>query len=159
MRVLAIDPGYGRCGMAVVEKTPQGETLLFSDCIETARDDSFVERLAAVADACQRLLTEHAPDCVALEKLYFTKNQKTAMHVAEVRGALIQIAAERDLPVFEYGPGEIKSAVAGSGRADKKQIEAMIRLLVRVDKTIKHDDEYDAIAVGLTHLAHHKSTY
>lgn len=156
MKVLAIDPGYGRCGVAVVEKTPQGETLLYSDCIETASGDEFTERLAAVASHCQAILKEQRPDCLALEKLFFTKNQKTAMHVAEVRGALIQIAASHDLPVFEYGPGEIKSAIAGSGRADKKQIEAMIKLLIRIEKPIKHDDEYDAIAVGLTHLAHHK---
>ncbi|RJQ33441.1 crossover junction endodeoxyribonuclease RuvC [Candidatus Parcubacteria bacterium] len=153
MKVLAIDPGYGRCGVAIVEKQNGKEFLLYSDCIETAGSDEFTDRLAAVASHCVKLLDEYAPDCVALEKLYFQKNQKTAMRVAEVRGALIQIAGERDIPVFEYGPGEVKSATTGSGRADKQQIAAMIKLLVKVEKPIKHDDEYDAIAIGMTHLA------
>ena len=157
MKVLAIDPGYGRCGVAVMEKTPYGEKLLYSSCIETGKDDPFMERLAAVTDACVRLLQEHTPDCMALEKLYFTKNQKTAMHVAEVRGALLQVAAERDLPVFEYGPGEIKSAVAGSGRADKKQMAAMLHLLIKIERSIQYDDEYDAIAIGVTHIARYRT--
>lgn len=153
MKVLAIDPGYGRCGVAVVEKDGGKERLIYSDCIETAGGDEFPERLAAVAAECARLLDEHVPDCMALEKLFFQKNQKTAMHVAEVRGALIQIAAERDIPVFEYGPGEVKSATTGSGRADKQQIAAMVRMLIKIEKPIRHDDEYDAIAIGITHLA------
>lgn len=153
MKVLAIDPGYGRCGVAVVEKKHGRERLLYSDCIETAGSDAFPERLAAVTAHCVRLLDEHAPDCMALEKLFFAKNQKTAMHVAEVRGALIQIAAERDIPVFEYGPGEVKSATAGSGKADKQQMATMLRMLVKIEKPIRHDDEYDAIAIGITHLA------
>ena len=155
--MLAIDPGYGRCGVAIVEKENGRERLLYSDCIETAGGDAFPERLAAVAAECARLLEEHAPDCMALEKLYFTKNQKTVMRVAEVRGALIQIAAENDIPVFEYGPGEVKSATTGSGRADKEQVASMLRLLIRIEKPIRHDDEYDAIAIGITHLARAKS--
>ncbi len=157
MKVLAIDPGYGRCGVAVVEKDAGGERLLYSDCIETDGDDEFPERLAAVTTHCARLLDEHAPDCMALDKLFFAKNQKTAMHVAEVRGALIQIAAERDIPVFEYGPGEVKSATTGSGRADKQQVATMLRMLVKIDKPIQYDDEYDAIAIGITHLARAKN--
>jgi crossover junction endodeoxyribonuclease RuvC len=129
---------------------------LYSDCIETGAADGFAERLATVAAACTRLLEQHAPDCMAIEKLYFTKNQKTAMRVAEVRGALIQIAAARDIPVFEYGPGEIKSATTGSGNADKQQVAAMLRLLVKIEKPIRFDDEYDAIAIGITHLARAK---
>ena len=75
------------------------------------------------------------------------------MHVAEVRGALIQIASERDIPVFEYAPAQVKSATTGSGNATKQQVAGMVRHLVRIDKLIKHDDEFDAIALGLTHLA------
>lgn len=153
MKVLAIDPGYGRCGVAVVEKKGGRETLLHSDCVETAAGDDFPERLAAVTAAALRLIAEHAPDCMAIEKLYFQKNQKTAMRVAEVRGALIALAGSRDLPVSEYTPGEVKSAVAGSGAADKKQVATMIRALVKVEKEIRFDDEYDAIAIALTHLA------
>jgi len=152
MKVLAIDPGYGRCGVAVVEKKDGKEILLYSACIETPASADFPARLAQVADECARLMKEYGPDAVALEKLYFSSNQKTAMRVAEVRGALIQTASNQGLPVFEYGPGEVKSAVASSGTADKKQMASMLHLLIKIDKTIEHDDEYDAIAIGVTHL-------
>lgn len=153
MKVLAIDPGYGRCGVAVLEKNNGKEKLLYSDCIETAAGDAFPERLAAVASVCETLLKAHGPDALAIEKLYFTKNQKTAMQVAEVRGALIALAAQHDIPVFEYAPGEIKVAAAGSGSADKRSVIKMLHALLVIDKKIEHDDEYDAIAVGITHLA------
>ncbi len=154
MKVLAIDPGYGRCGMAVIERENNKEVLLFSDCVETSGTDEFSDRLAAVANACARLIQEHRPQALAIEKLYFQKNQKTAMRVAEVRGALIETATRLGVPVSEYGPGQVKSAVAGSGRADKIAVARMLHTLLKIDKKIKHDDEYDAIAIGITHLAH-----
>jgi crossover junction endodeoxyribonuclease RuvC len=154
MRVLAIDPGYGRCGIAVLERSSAGDAVIYSDCIETSAADAFNDRLAAVAAECERVLMRHEPECLALEKLYFAKNRTTALKVAEVRGALLSMAAARDLPVHEYAPSEIKSAAAGSGNADKAQVAKMLHLLVRIEKPIRHDDEYDAIAVGLTHLAH-----
>lgn len=153
MRVLGIDPGYGRCGMAVVEKENGRETLLYSACIETSAEDEFPERLRDVVGACKALIRTHAPDAAALEKLYFSKNQKTAMRVAEVRGALIALCAEHNIPIFEYGPGQVKSAVTGSGSADKTHIAKMLHVLMQIDKKVEHDDEYDAIAVGITHLA------
>lgn len=152
MRVLAIDPGYGRCGVAVLEKTSGRETLMYSDCIETSETASFPMRLVRVADECDRLIHTFKPDVVALESLFVTKNQKTAMHVAEVRGALMYIAERAGLPIAEYTPGQVKSAL-GYGSADKKQIIKMVHALLRIDKEIRHDDEYDAIAVGITHLA------
>ncbi len=159
MRVLAIDPGYGRCGVAVVEKNGGGkEILLYSDCIETSAHDQFADRLAEVAGACARLIKTHAPDCLALEKLYFQTNQKTAMRVAEVRGALINTAQGAGIEVFEYTPGEVKSAAAGSGAADKKAVARMLHSLMKIEKEIKHDDEYDAIAIAVTHLARARGT-
>jgi len=153
MKVLAIDPGFGRCGVAVVEKTNGKEVLLYSDCIETSPEQPFPERLAAVAKECTELIRKYAPDAVALEKLFFSKNQKTAMQVAEVRGALIESATRFGVPVFEYAPGEVKSAAAGSGSADKTQVSKMLHVLIRIEKEIAFDDEYDAIAIGITHLA------
>jgi crossover junction endodeoxyribonuclease RuvC len=156
MKVLAIDPGYGRCGMAVMEKVNGKEILIYSDCIETSPKDEFGDRLAAVADACTRLINTHHPDTMVMEKLYVSKNQKTAMCVAEVRGALLHAAALANVPVFEYTPGQIKQAAAGFGGADKTQVAKMLHLLVRIDKTIHYDDEYDAIAIAITHFAHTK---
>ena len=167
MKVLAIDPGYGRCGVAVVEKNPstpfdkaQGkslrvnkEILLYSACIETPASMDFPERLAVIANECARLIKTHAPDCLALEKLYFQTNQKTAMRVAEVRGALINTAQGAGIEVFEYTPGEVKSAAAGNGSADKKAVARMLHALMKIEKEIRHDDEYDAIAIAVTHLS------
>ncbi|MBM3260843.1 crossover junction endodeoxyribonuclease RuvC [Candidatus Kaiserbacteria bacterium] len=156
MKVLAIDPGYGRCGMAVVEKVGGKEILIYSDCVETSPKDEFSERLAAVADACARLITEHSPDHMAMERLYFSNNQKTAMRVAEMRGALLNTAALAGIPAFEYTPGQIKNAAAGFGAADKTTVARMLRMLLKIEKVVRYDDEYDAIAVGVTHLAHQR---
>ena len=153
MRVLAIDPGFGRCGVAVLEKNNGKERLIYSACIETSSKTPFPLRLSAVVAECERVMKLHEPDAVVLEKLYFSTNQKTAMQVAEVRGALIGMAGSARMPVAEYTPMQVKAAL-GYGRADKKQVARMLHLLVTIEKTIKHDDEYDAIAVGVTHLAH-----
>ena len=154
MKVLAIDPGYGRCGLAVLERGASGKDILIhSDCIETSSAMDFPERLNMVAQACATLLELHSPDAVALEKLYFSNNQKTAMRVAEVRGAILAIAGAAGVAVTEYTPGEVKSATTGYGSADKKAIAQMVRVLVKIDKVIRLDDEYDAIAIGITHLA------
>lgn len=157
MRVLAIDPGYGRCGMAVVEKSRgEREAVLYSTCVETPAHSDFGERLHVVVRECERLLAQFKPDAIALEKLYFAKNQKTAMRVAEVRGALLKAAADANLIVFEYTPGQVKSAAAGYGGADKKQVARMLHALVRLECEPRYDDEYDAIAIGITHLARHR---
>lgn len=152
MRVLAIDPGYGRCGVAVLEKVGNDTHVIQSSCIETQSSLSFPERLVAVADACAALLKRHKPESVALERLYVTSNQKTAMHVAEVRGAVLYIASSRGIPIFEYTPLQVKSATTGWGKSDKRAVARMLRSLLRIQKVIRHDDEYDAIALGLTHL-------
>lgn len=156
MRVLAIDPGYGRCGVAVLERQDGKDVLLYSDCIETPATMEFAARLNTVASECRRLVGEHRPDCLAIEKLYFAKSRMTGMHVAEVRGALLSLAGEHALPVFEYSPSEVKSASAGYGAADKKQVIKMLHALVRIMKPVRLDDEYDAIAVGVAHLSMHK---
>lgn len=154
MKVLAIDPGYGRCGVAVVEKSGGGkEILIYSACIETSAKDEFADRLGQVTSECARLIAMHSPDCIALEKLYFSNNQKTAMQVAEVRGALINTAQGVGIEVFEYTPGEVKSAAAGHGGADKKAVARMLHALIKIEKEITHDDEYDAIAIAVTHLS------
>ena len=159
MRVIGIDPGFGRCGMAIVERLPVQaggngrDTLLYSTCVETDGKQSFAERLNEVISRCHALIREYKPDAFAIEKLYFSKNQKTAMQVAEVRGALIQCAQEECVSLSEYGPGQIKSAITSSGSADKAAMMKMIPLLIKLERPIRHDDEYDAIAVALTHLA------
>jgi crossover junction endodeoxyribonuclease RuvC len=153
MKVLGIDPGYGRCGMAIVERQAGKDALLFSDCVETGAEEEFTVRLSTIVKRCAQLIETHSPNALSIEKLFFNANQKTAMRVAEVRGAIIMCASERGVDVFEYAPAQIKSAIASSGAADKKQIATMLHLLVKIDKEIRRDDEYDAIAIALAHLA------
>lgn len=154
MRILSFDPGYERLGIAVIEKSPrQKEVLLYSDCFKTSAKLPFPERLLSIGEEAGRLMKKFAPDAVVLEKLFFKNNAKTAMHVAEIRGTLIYLAMSRGTPVFEYTPLEIKMAIAGYGRGDKQQIIDMVPLLIEIKKEIRHDDEYDAIATGLTHIA------
>jgi len=155
MKVLAIDPGYERCGVAVLERIGREERLLYSDCIQTSKELPFHERLSIIADECSRLIGEYQPDACAIEKVYFSANKKTAMAVSEVRGALISVALGRKLAVSEYTPAQVKVAVTGHGSADKKQIIAMVGRLIKIEKEIRFDDEYDAIAIGITHLAQH----
>lgn len=154
MSILAIDPGYDRCGVAVLQRTNGKDEVLFSDCIETNKKDSSEVRLAHVYSVLHEVWHTHMPTTLALEQLFFSKNQKTALRVAEARGVILAIAGTHHTPVFEYSPGQIKVAVTGYGAADKKQVSSMVPRLVRLEKKIAHDDEYDAIAIGITHLAH-----
>lgn len=154
MRILSIDPGYERVGIAVLEKKGGGkESLLFSNCFKTSPKFSHPERLRLIGEELDRLIAAYAPDAFAIETLYFSTNTKTAMRVSEARGVMLFSAAKRSIPVFEHNPMEIKSAVAGYGKSRKEEVTKMVRLLVEIDKEIKHDDEYDAIAVGLACFA------
>lgn len=155
MKVLSIDPGYDRLGLAVLEKKAgEKESLAHSECVVTNKKDDFYKRLNIAVEAVKNVISTYSPQALAIETLYFTNNQKTAMRVAETRGAILQCANESNLKIFEYTPLEIKVAVTGSGKSDKGQIMSMVpRLLDLKNKDIEFDDEYDAIAVGLTCLA------
>lgn len=153
MTVLAIDPGFGRCGVAVLEGSGSKATILHSSCIETEAGVQFSERLLSVANEIIQLIDEYAPDTIAIEELYFSTNQKTVFHVAEVRGMLMYLAASRKIPLVEQNPLSVKVAITGYGRAPKEQVTKMIEKLIRLPKKKMLDDEYDAIAVGLTTLA------
>jgi crossover junction endodeoxyribonuclease RuvC len=154
MKVISLDPGYERLGIAVIEKNPrEKEKLLYSDCFQTSAKDPFPIRLQQIGLEIKKVIETYHPESLAFETLFFNTNQKTAMHVAEVRGVIIYEAMLHNIPVFEYTPPQIKAAVAGDGRADKKQVWSMVLRLLKIEKKIKYDDEYDAIAAGLTHIA------
>lgn len=158
LRIIAIDPGYDRCGVAVLERTDQGDSLLFSDCITTNKDDAFETRLVFVVRAIRDCIETYKPSHCALEDLFFTTNRKTAMRVAEVRGALIALITEQELSLHEIGPGEIKVAITGDGRASKEQMMLMVPKLIPIKKNIRYDDEYDAIAIALAASALYRHT-
>lgn len=153
MRILAFDPGYERLGVAVIERQHGKETLLHSECLRTSKDAPFEDRLQAVASTSMDLIAHWQPEAVALEKVYFQKNAKTAMQVAQVVGVLTQTAAAAGLNVKTYTPSQVKVAVTGSGRADKRAVALMVGRLVRLPERKRLDDELDAIAVGITCLA------
>lgn len=157
MKVLAIDPGYDRIGIAVLEKEHGVEMLRYSHCLLTNRSHSLAERLHTLGTEIERLLGIHTPDMLAIETLFFNKNIKTAIGVAQARGVILYLAHKHHCLVTEYGPQEIKVAVTGYGNSDKLAVIAMVKQLVQNVPTDALDDEYDAIAVGITALAHHRS--
>jgi crossover junction endodeoxyribonuclease RuvC len=156
MRVLALDPGYDRLGVAVLEKDGGKESLLFSSCIVTDSADSISDRLLAVGRATVSLLTEYKPGVVAVETLFFNRNAKSAIGVAQARGIILYLAKQAGCKLCEFGPQEVKVAVTGYGKSDKSAVISMVKKLIKNTPDSAYDDEYDAIAVGITALAHHR---
>lgn len=156
MRVLAVDPGYDRLGVAVMEKENSQEKLLFSTCIQTDKRSTLPERIGELGAKLDGLMEEHRPNQVAIETLFFNKNQKTAIAVAEARGVVIYLARKHGAEVKEFGPAEVKVATTGHGQSDKRAVFDMLQRLIPDIPTKALDDEYDAIAVAVTALAHHR---
>ncbi len=154
MKILAIDPGFERVGIAVIERKTKGkDSIAYSACFKTSAKIPFHERLTAIGAEIEKVIKKHKPVALAIEKLYFTTNQKTVMGVAEARGVIIYSASRRGLQIFEYTPPQIKVAVTGYGKADKNMVMGMIPKLIKMDNKSTSDDELDAIAIGLTCLA------
>jgi crossover junction endodeoxyribonuclease RuvC len=154
MKILGIDPGYDRIGIAIID----GKELLHSECFSTNPKDSFHVRLKELGQRVNYIINKYKPDIMAIESLFITKNQKTAMKVAEARGVISYEACLKEIPIFEYSPPQIKVAITGHGGSDKSSIIKMIPLLIKMDTSPYEkkilDDEYDAIAVALTCQAH-----
>lgn len=156
MRVLAVDPGYDRLGIAVVEKQSGKECALFSSCVVTDKKQTHAERLVYIGDAVRDAIEKWKPEALAIESLFLFSNQKTAMKVAEARGVVLYEAARAMLRIFEYTPLQVKIAVTGYGRSDKRQVMEMVQKLVALPRAKRLDDEYDALALGLTCIASEK---
>jgi crossover junction endodeoxyribonuclease RuvC len=152
MRVLAIDPGFDRLGIAVIEGDPSRPTLLMSDCVQPKKGLREA-RLAEVSSAVTEAIVSYAPDLVVLETLCFSVNKKTAIGVAEARGAILAAAGLARLPVTECSPQQVKLAVTGYGGSSKNAVAEMVPRLLDLPKKRRLDDELDAIAIGITGLA------
>lgn len=151
MRILGIDPGYGRMGFGVVEGGKNVWRYVAHGCIETSAKSPFPDRLKALHAAVQAIIAEHHPARAAVEDLFFAKNAKTAMQVGEARGVILLTLFEAGLAVDSYTPMQVKQAITGYGRAEKGQVERMLRLLLPMSKKAKlPDDAADALAVALT---------
>ncbi len=153
MTIISIDPGFDRVGIAIIEKNNPKNTVIFSECFNTNKKESISQRILSVGTEVKRIINEYKPVALAIEKLYITNNQKTAMAVAEARGVIIYEAMRAGIALYEYTPGEIKVAVTGYGKADKSMVMSMIPKLVDMKVVSNSDDELDAIAIGLTCIA------
>lgn len=152
MRILAIDPGYDRLGIAIVEGDPSKPTLVMSGCV-LPQKGAPEKRLAEVSVAVTTAIKEYTPDALAIETLFFSVNKKTALGVAEARGAVLAAAGIASLPVIECSPQQVKLAVTGYGGATKTAIANMVPKLLHLPMKTRKDDELDAIAIGITALA------
>ena len=154
IRIMGIDPGFDRLGICILEKKGMEETLIYSGCILTSKKDVFEKRLGQVGSGLEKILKKYKPEELAIETIFFTKNQKTVINVAEVRGVCLYLSHKYKLSVHEYSPPQIKLAIAGHGHATKNDIAHMIpKILKNQIKKGLIDDELDAIAIALTHSA------
>lgn len=151
MRILGIDPGYATVGYGVIDT--EKNRLSFVDCgaIETRAGERIEKRLTQIADALAGLIARYKPDCVSMEELFFYSNQTTGINVAQARGVLLYTCERHALPIFEYTPMQVKSAVVGYGKAEKRQVMEMTKTLLKLPGVPRPDDAADALAVAICH--------
>lgn len=150
--ILGIDPGTTGMGYALLDTATDPPSVVASGLIAVPTAATASERLAAMADDIDRLIAVHRPRALALERLYFNKNARTAMIVAEARGIALLCAARAGIEVAEYTPQEVKLSVTGTGSADKKQVMRMLAIVLALARPIEQDNVADAVAIALTHV-------
>lgn len=151
MRILGIDPGTGILGFGVVDVKGTKLSLIDAGVITTPAHTPHDERLEDIFDSLTEIIETTKPDAYSVEKLFFTKNITTAMSVAEARGVALLVARQHKVPIYEYTPNQIKQTITGYGKADKKQVQEMVRLQLGLKDVPKPDDCADAIAAAITH--------
>ena len=152
MKILGIDPGTGRLGFGVIDFTPgRPPKMIDAGVITTPAHTPLDERLLDIYNNLNSIIQATKPDCLSIEKLFFARNITTAISVAEARGVAILVAAQNGLPVHEYTPLQIKQTLTGYGRADKKQMQEMVRIHLGLKKIPQPDDAADALAAAITH--------
>ena len=151
MRILGIDPGTGILGFGVIDVDKRGKaTLIDAGVIRTPAHQPDSDRLVTIYDELHEIITETKPAVMSVEKLFFAQNVTTAMSVSQARGVVLLCGKQHGMELYEYTPLEIKQAVTGYGKADKKQIQEMVRVILGLDEVPKPDDCADAIAAALT---------
>ena len=157
MRILGIDPGTGICGFGVIEVKQTGRAKMIDNgVIATPPHTPLSERLLDIYESMHEVIKLNKPDCVSIEKLFFTKNITTGISVAEARGVVLLVCKQHELPTFEYTPNEIKKTLTGYGSADKKQMQEMVKLHLDLTSVPKPDDAADALAAAITHSLMHR---
>lgn len=150
MLTLGIDPGTARMGFGLVADGDQLSVVEFG-VFETSSSAPMTDRLLELHRSVSALITSHRPDALAVEQLFFARNVTTAIAVGQARGVVLLAAAQAGIPVAEYTPSEVKQAVAGYGKADKPQMQEMVRLILRLDDIPRPDDAADALAIAVCH--------
>lgn len=151
MIILGLDPGIATVGYGFIDQKGNSLTPIHYGHIQTPATDTFFDRLLAISKALKQLILTYHPDVMAIEKIFFAKNTKTAMTVAQARGAILMEAINLGLGIYEYTPNEVKLAVTGYGAADKSQIQKMVKSLLNLVQIPKPDDTADALAIAICH--------
>lgn len=151
MIIIGVDPGYAIVGIGVIEVKGNKFKMLEYNAILTEAGEKTTDRLRQIYNGMKYYTEKYHPDAVAIEELFFNSNQKTAIKVAQARGVILLSAAHADIKVYEYTPLQVKQAVTGYGRADKSQVQSMIKMLLKLDKIPKPDDAADALALAICH--------
>ncbi len=153
MRILGIDPGIATMGYGIIESDRGRQHLIACGVVTTPPDMPTPDRLFSIFTDLKQLLALYKPDEASFEELFFAKNITTAMNVSAARGAALCACAEYGCPLYEYTPMQIKQAVAGYGKADKRQMQQMVKLMLNLDDIPRPDDAADAVAAALTHAS------
>ncbi len=151
MIILGIDPGIAIVGYSIIECKGNNMKAIEYGCIKTDSKLSFPERIKIIYDNLNNIIEEYKPQDLAVEELFFNKNVKTAIQVGQARGVEILAGVNKGLDIYEYTPLQIKQAITGYGRADKKQIQEMVKILLNLNQVPKPDDVADALAVAICH--------
>ena len=151
MRILGIDPGFAITGYSIIEYVGNKFKLVSSGAIKTEAGMSFPLRLSKIFTDLNAIIDEFNPDAISVEELFFNNNAKTAINVAQARGVVIVVGCQRNIPTFEYTPLQVKQAVVGYGRADKIQVQKMVKTILKVEKLPKLDDITDSMAIAICH--------
>lgn len=149
---MGIDPGFALVGFGVVQEDCGNVKMMDCGVISTHKDENFALRLQKIYEGIISLIEIHSPDAIAIEELFFFRNHTTVIPVAEARGVIILAGKQKNVPLFEYTPLEIKQSLTGNGRAEKKQVQFMVKNILGLPLIPKPDDAADAVAVALTHL-------
>lgn len=157
-RIIGIDPGLATTGVSILDIKGSKYMPVYSGCIITSKNDKMSARLENIFNELSLLIKKFEPDCLAIEELFFSSNAKTAISVGHARGVLMLAGSINDLKIYEYTPLEIKQAVVGYGRATKKQIKYMLKIILNTEDGFfpNKDDAWDAMAVSLCHANNHK---
>lgn len=149
LRILGVDPGFGRTGLGVVDLSGSDSTYVWHEVIETDKDEEFSSRLQIVRNDLVEAIRRFQPACAAVESLFFQTNVKTAMKVGMARGVILLALADAAVPIIEITPNQVKQGIAGYGGADKKQVQDMVKRLLKLDVAPKLDDASDALALAI----------